>query len=141
MTPFEAKSLAVDETPRRHDCCCPSERVDDSRQGQRECRLHLFRKPLPTHPVHRVSAPQPLLPHHSGVFVGHFQHFEVTPHSVVLIVPTELGGKQLMLLGQRPVQIGFTPLAYPAQEAAQPFALGFALDGPPTFECLGPVVR
>jgi hypothetical protein len=58
MAPFEAKSLAVDETPRRHDCCCPSERVDNPRQRQRQSRLHL-RESLPTHPVLRIPAPQP----------------------------------------------------------------------------------
>ena len=91
-----------------------SKRVHDVRQGQGKHFGHLRRELLPTHPVLRVPTPQAPQPHRLRVLVDHFQHLEVTAQAVVLILPTELGAQDLVLLLDRFVSIGLAPFRYPA---------------------------
>ena len=109
---------------------------------QRKCKqlLHFRCKLLPVHPILRVSPAQPFLPHDSCVFVGDFQHLVITPHPIVLIVPTEFGAQASVLLAHGFMQVLFTPIPYPAEESAQPLSLGLSLDGPSATARLGPVV-
>src|SRR5437773_7201991 len=64
------------------------------------------------------------------MFVGDFQHLVVASYPVVLIMPTEFGTQDAVLLAHGFVQVIFTPVPYPAEKTAQPFSLGLSLDGP-----------
>src|SRR5207245_1270154 len=74
------------------------------------------------------------------MFVGDFQHLVVASYPVVLIMPTEFGTQDAVLLAHGFVQVIFTPVPYPAEKTAQPFSLGLSLDGPSATARLGPVV-
>ena len=114
--------------------------MDDPRFRQRADRLPPHHPLLPVQPVLRAPSSQPPLPHRFGVFINNFQHLVVASDTVILIVPAQLALQGLVLFHDVQVSVDSAPLVHSTQEAAQPFPLRLAFDGPSPVPGFIPVV-
>lgn len=70
----------------------------------------------------------------------HFEHFEVAPDAVVLVMASQLGAKHLVLLLHGFVQVLPAPFPYGFHEPSESFSDRLPLDDPVAVERFGPEV-